>query len=260
MRPGRIFASLLVVAGAFAAGWLWQQAGDLLPRDVVLHSEPAPRDPGPAVASPVAHAAEPAQPQAASEAAARADGAPTPPENAPADPTGDLAYYAFYPLSDVPHRVVRGWGVGPRSRLPGVVGATVVVAPGIDRASLTSLARDIREYHRSAEIVAVRVLDSLEAATYDRHADGGALLAESVVATIHRNDDLGIEVVEVRGEAIEEVAADDAGEPLEAEGADAASGDAGDAPTAPGPEASADASARLPRPPSAQESRGQAPG
>jgi hypothetical protein len=81
-----------------------------------------------------------------------------------------------------------------------------------------------------------------------------------VVATIHRNDDLGIEVVEVRGEAIEEVAADDAGEPLEAEGADAASGDAGDAPTAPGPEASADASARLPRPPSAQESRGQAPG
>jgi hypothetical protein len=250
MRPGRIFASLLV-AGAIAAGWLWQQAGDRRPRDVVLRSEPAPRHPGPAAASPGAHAAEPAHPQAASEAEPRADGAHAPPEDAPADPTGDLAYYASYPLSDVPHRVVRGWGVGPRSRLPGVVGATLVVAPGIDRASLARLARDIREYHRSAEIVAVRVLDSLEAATYDRHADGGALLAESVVATVHRNGDLGIDVVEVRGEAIEEeVGAGEAGEPPEAEGAGEASGDADDVPTAAGPEASADAPA-LPQPPSA---------
>ena len=88
-------------------------------------------------------------------------------------------------MSTVPHRVVRGWGLGPRSKRPGYVGALIVVEPTISTAALRSLVRDIRAYHRNADALAIRVLDSMHAATYNRHADGGALLAESVVATIH---------------------------------------------------------------------------
>jgi hypothetical protein len=99
--------------------------------------------------------------------------------------------------------VVRGWGLWPRSRRPGYVGALVVVDPAIDLVSLKNLVRDIRTYHDGADALAVRVLDSMEAATYDRHQDGGALLAESVIATVHYSEELQLDETKVHGEPID---------------------------------------------------------
>jgi hypothetical protein len=124
------------------------------------------------------------------------------PEPAPA-PTADLALYAKRPMSAVPHRVIRGWGAsGDRSQL-GLVGAYVIVEPGISDEQLAKLCRDIQEYHRDAKALSVRILDSEEAATYDRHIDGGALKNEHQVATVTRDPALGVDAVHVRGELVE---------------------------------------------------------
>jgi hypothetical protein len=131
-------------------------------------------------------------------------------------------------MSSIPHRVVRGWGLGPRSRRPGYIGVLIVVDPGIDRESLESLVRDIRAYHRDAEALAVRVLDSLEAATYDRHEDGGALLAESVIATVHYSEQLELDETKVHGALI------DAGSDAEDSSDDVYSAGGSEAPSDPG--------------------------
>ena len=118
------------------------------------------------------------------------------------DPTGDLRYYEKYPMSAIPHRVVRGWGARGAGPLPGAVGVFVVVEPRISDAELAALARDIRDYHHDAEALSVRILDSHEAATYDRHSDGGALAAEHLVALASRNQHLEEDKIEIRGRAV----------------------------------------------------------
>ena len=126
--------------------------------------------------------------------------------DAPADDTGsfdDLELYAQQPLSTVPHRVLKGWGAGSDAKVPGVVGVYVIVDPRISTRDLEFLARDIREYHRDADALTVRIVDSEEAATYDRHIDGGALLQRHLVATVHRNARLGVDEIQVRGVSVE---------------------------------------------------------
>ncbi len=117
------------------------------------------------------------------------------------DPTGDLAIYREAPMSRVPHVVVRGWGMGRRSDRQGVVGAFVIVEPGLAKQDLEKLARDIREYHNREYAVSVRILDDEGAATYDRHSDGGALAQRHLLASVVRSEELGVDEIRI-GERI----------------------------------------------------------
>jgi hypothetical protein len=98
---------------------------------------------------------------------------------------------------------VRGWGAakGETTR-PGVVGVYVVVDPHLPTAELEELARDIYAYHADAAELSARVFDSEEAATYDRHTDGGARAERHLVAMIRRNERLDVDSIEVRGHPI----------------------------------------------------------
>jgi hypothetical protein len=115
----------------------------------------------------------------------------------------DVGHYADYPMSPVPHTVVRGWGARGDGPVRGHVGAFVVVSPDIDDSELERLGRDIRDYHEGATALSVRILDSMEAATDDRHSDGGVLQSEHRVGTVRRNERLGRDLIEVRGREIE---------------------------------------------------------
>jgi hypothetical protein len=123
-------------------------------------------------------------------------------EHAPAA-TGDLMLYAKRPMSALPHRVIRGWGASDDHSQLGLVGAYVIVEPGISDERLVELCRDIRAYHRDANALSVRILDSEEAATYDRHSDGGAFKNQHQVATVTRDPKLGVDTIQVRGELVE---------------------------------------------------------
>jgi hypothetical protein len=149
---------------------------------------------------------------AGAEAAPRAPGAAEPAGEAASGHTGDhandasvgsdLQAYAARPLSAVPHQVVSGWGSGSDARTPGVVGLLVVVDPGLPTEQLEQLARDIRAYHADKRTLNARVLDSEEAATYDRHLDGGALLQRHLVAEVRHDRQLAVDSIRIRGQEI----------------------------------------------------------
>lgn len=122
------------------------------------------------------------------------------------DPTGDLMLYERLPMSAIPHHVVRGWGAHGAGDVPGIVGAYVIVAPGLTDEDLEKLARDIRAYHDDAEALAVRILDSEHAATYDRHSDAGELAAAHLVGMVNRNERLEMDRITIRGRTIESTA------------------------------------------------------
>ena len=123
-------------------------------------------------------------------------------EHVPA-PTGDLHLYAERPMSPVPHRVIRAWGASDDPSHLGLVGAYVIVEPGLSDAKLIELCRDIRAYHKDANALSVRILDSEEAATYDRHIDGGLFKNQHQVATVTRDPKFGEDSIHVRGERVE---------------------------------------------------------
>jgi hypothetical protein len=211
MSARRLATALLGVA-LLGGAYVWLAAE----RDPAGAPPPAPAPPAPAPPAPPPPAVPAQPPPVPPPETAPLAPAPPPPapeakkpqapelhgHAAPEDPYGDLALYADHPMSEVAHRVVRGWGAGARSPSPGHVGAYVVVDPAIDDAALRELALDIRDYHRSAEAVAVRIVDSEEAATYDRHTDGGARLQAHLVASVRRDERLGLDEVEIRGERI----------------------------------------------------------
>jgi hypothetical protein len=125
-------------------------------------------------------------------------------DHAPDDSfASERAWYAAHPLSPVPHAIARGWGAAPESRRRGVVGLYVIVDPDLSTRDLEQLARDIYAYHASASELTVRILDSEEAATYDRHVDGGERLHRRIVAMVRRNLQLEVDSIEVRGEPID---------------------------------------------------------
>jgi hypothetical protein len=197
-----LFVVGLLAIGLIAWG-LWPLAQERL-QPASPASQPLRADESaPAAAMPRTPPAEPpaAEPSAAVDVAPvdekRAE-APDPhgDEHAPA-PSGDLEHYAKRPMSAVPHRVVRGWGASEENSQLGLVGAYVVVEPGISDAQLTQLCKDIQRYHRDAKVLSVRILDSEEAATYDRHIDGGALANRHQVASVKRDPTLGVKDGEI---------------------------------------------------------------
>jgi len=204
-----VFAGLLALAAAAALYAFGRGPGDLarpgrlapaagLEREALppsapgggAFSRPDAGTPAEAVAPPLdpERPAEPGRPEHAHELATD---------------TPDFELYRGRPMSAVPHRIVRAWGAAGGSETPGMVGAFVVVEPGISDEELARLCRDIRAYHQGAKALSVRVLDSEEAATYDRHADGGALAKRHLVASVSRSEGLGLDSIEVRGAPIE---------------------------------------------------------
>jgi len=199
---------LLLAAGLFAgialAWWHWpRERESIQPASPVPESLPA-GEPTAAAAMQQTPPAEPSRPADAAlldEREETTSEAHDDPEHAPAA-TGDLELYARRPMSAVPHRVIRAWGAGEDRGQLGLVGAYVIVEPGLSDEQLTQLCRDIQEYHRDAKALSVRILDSEEAATYDRHIDGGALKNQHQVATVTRDPKLDVDAIHVRGELV----------------------------------------------------------
>lgn len=99
----------------------------------------------------------------------------------------------------VPHRVLAAWGWRKGEPGTGLVGGRLVVDPGLPTPELERLARDLRERFREEPAVHVEVFDSEEAASYDRHEDGGALAQRHLVAVVARNPAFGLDSIRIRG-------------------------------------------------------------
>lgn len=198
-----------VAAGLFAvsvlAWWLWPREPESIRRASPASEslpEGEPTSPAAVHATP---RAEPSQPADVAPMADREETTSEPHDDSEHAPerTADLLLYAKRPMSAVPHHVIRAWGAtDDRSQL-GLVGAYVIVDPEISDAQLTKLCRDIQAYHRDANALSVRIFDSEEAATYDRHIDGGALKNQRQVATVTRDSKLREDSIHVRGERVE---------------------------------------------------------
>ena len=105
------------------------------------------------------------------------------------------------PISPTPHAVIRAWGGGPGG--PGPVGLRIVVDQNLPTVELEVLLRDVRTAYGAADVLSTHVYDSEEAATYDRHIDGGALAALHLVARVVRDTALKVDTIQIRGQAIE---------------------------------------------------------
>jgi len=107
-------------------------------------------------------------------------------------------------LSEVPHRVLGAWDEAQDSPSVGNRRAFVmVVEPDIPDAALERLARDVRDRHRDAVILDVRIYDSERAAIQPQALDGGALAFRHLVARVQKNDRVPLDVIRVRGERVE---------------------------------------------------------
>jgi hypothetical protein len=204
------FRSVLAgAAAALAVGavalWLWPRAPVPAPAPPGAAPEPAavPAPSARGVTGPALAPPAPAAAAAAPSPAAAAGHLHETEAEAAAEPDDDLLLYEREPMSGIPHRVVRGWGASEDRVQAGRVGAYVVVDPSISDEELIQLARDIRDYHRGANAVAVRILDSEEAATYDYHEDGGVRRDQHLVGRVQRDTALGVDAIQVRGESIE---------------------------------------------------------
>ena len=194
---------------ALAAWALWLRPGatperppEAAPAGIPRPAPPDPEPQPPPAAEPVAPPADPELPEALAPEAPPPEAADDHGEAAP-EPRSDVAWYAESPMSRVAHRVVRGWGARPDAEARGVVGAFVVVDPDLPEAELERLLRDIGRYHHAVDTLSVRVYDSEEAATYDRHVDGGVFGEAHLVASLNRNTALGIEALRLRGRVLE---------------------------------------------------------
>jgi hypothetical protein len=126
---------------------------------------------------------------------------------APADHKVEFPVYeklASAPLSREPYRLLGAWDEDEQSSAPGLRRAFVLaVAPSQSDASLEALARDVRARNRDALILDVRIYDDPNAATAPRVVDGGRLARAHLVAEIQRNEGAGLDVIRVRGRALE---------------------------------------------------------
>jgi hypothetical protein len=201
---------VLLLAGAPALFWLWspnvppspssRAVPD--PKSAEPRSPTAPRHPAIAALRTETEVASSPRSNTRPDTPVAPD--PDGHDHAPDDSfASERAWYAAQPLSPVPHAIARGWGAAPESQRRGVVGLYVIVDPDLPTRDLEQLARDIYAYHASASELTVRILDSEEAATYDRHVDGGERLHRHIVAMVRRNLHLQVDSIEVRGEPID---------------------------------------------------------
>ncbi|MCG8588747.1 MAG: hypothetical protein MJE66_05600 [Proteobacteria bacterium] len=108
------------------------------------------------------------------------------------------------PLSDVPHELLGAWDEDRESATPGARRALVlVVSPDLDDAALEALARDVRDRHRDARILDVKIYDSARAAIQSRSLDGGALAFAHLVASVRKNDAVPVDVIRIRGRRLD---------------------------------------------------------
>lgn len=105
------------------------------------------------------------------------------------------------PLGRTPHRVVAASGGRPGAT--GVVSLRVVVGASLGTPALEGLARDLRAGYGDAKVFSALLFDSEEAATYDRHEDGGALAARHLVVRVVRDVALGVDTLQIRGVTID---------------------------------------------------------
>ena len=132
-------------------------------------------------------------------------------EPAPEDPPQALPAEIDYPRleklaveSEVPHRSLGAWDEAPDSSTPGARRAFImVVDPQISDPALEALARDLRDQHRDARNLNVRIFDSEEGARRARWVDGGALAHRHLVAQVTRNEGMGVDTIRIRGRLIE---------------------------------------------------------
>jgi hypothetical protein len=73
------------------------------------------------------------------------------------------------------------------------------VEPSLGTGDLERLLRDALAGSAEADVLTIRIYDSEQAATYDRHRDGGALAESHLVASASRHRQLGVESLRVRG-------------------------------------------------------------
>jgi hypothetical protein len=78
-----------------------------------------------------------------------------------------------------------------------------VVAPSISDAELEAFVRDARDRHRDAEFLNIQVFDSLEAARFPSHRDGGRSKELHRIAQVRRNTGADRERIQVRGREID---------------------------------------------------------
>lgn len=173
----------------------------------------------PSLAPPAPHAQSPARPDAASAPdaslaaveprphPARAGSTGTTPHDTPAapapgassrPPSAGAPAPPAAPFSTVPHQMLRGWDAaqGKTRRLD------LVVDSSLPTPALEQLARDALAHHPEADVLAVDIYDSEEAASYDRHRDGGALAERHLIARVRRHRALDFESIQVRGAEI----------------------------------------------------------
>ena len=193
-------------AGCAAAGAVW------LATALWAHwSAPSP----PAQVNAVSTFHEPSVPEPAPPAGREA--VPPPPPSAPPKPATEpppgaparleLPVYdklVAAPLSREPHQVLGAWDEDRDAPRPGARRAFVlVVSPDQSDASLEALARDVRAQNLDALILDVRVYDDATAALAPRLIDSGQAARAHLVAEVQRNPAAGLDLVRVRGRALE---------------------------------------------------------
>jgi hypothetical protein len=106
-------------------------------------------------------------------------------------------------LTEVPHELIGAWDDAPGSSRPGAHRTIVAVVDGsMPSRELEQLVWDIRDYHRGAEVLDVRVYDSAEAATRSSARDGGGDRKSHLVADVKRNDRLGVDQITLYGRVV----------------------------------------------------------
>lgn len=112
--------------------------------------------------------------------------------------------YADASFSAVPHQLVAAWDDRPDDAAYGPRRMFIaVVDPATDDPALEALLRDVRDRHRDAEHLAVRVFDSAEAARRPSWTDQGRTRDAHLVAELRRDVANGREWLRVRGREIE---------------------------------------------------------
>ena len=201
-RTTLLVFGLLAIAGGLA--WLQISSHPPMPTATFLPENLA--------AAPAEEAAPggPAAPEPASEPAPLALPAPEqplatagqPPQKAAAAPDTSATFLGER-VSHVPQQMLRSWIRTAQPGAPAVGGMTLVVDPNLSTGELDRLARDVHQRSLGAQIFHARIYDSEEAATYDKHSDGGAMAERHLVAVVTRNTPRGLDVIRVRGVKIE---------------------------------------------------------
>jgi hypothetical protein len=199
VRPRSLAALAVAVAALAALYWLAQPAPAPAPLAKLpeLPALPGAGGAPPKTLAPGGPASLRAAPDPEAHSASPSGSEPAGAAPAPEAVGGDAP--EALPLSSIRHRLLRSWGGAPGSGSTGPRELQLVVEPSLGTPELERLLRDVIAHHAEAEILTIRIYDSQEAATYDRHSDGGALAQRHLVASMSRHRRLGVESLRVRG-------------------------------------------------------------